>query len=252
MPKHRHGHPHVLPLHAQHGAHVASERSGAGRHGRFIPLIAVGLAVAVVIGIAAAVGTWGGHDSGSTGPAGAGAASGPSSSEDPDLRRCRASWRAMHDDLVTAEPPMGQWERHIRVMNRLVAGEITLAEASRFWNQTRVAAWQHYDAFATRDRGLRRSGAANGCGRRHDRASPSTALGACARAAAAEAATLDAARTTLDRWSHHIRAMDQLRAGTLDPAMAVQMWQSSWRQGVAEVRIYHERERRSSSLACQA
>jgi len=250
MPKHRHGHPHLLPLHGQHGAHVAPERPGAGRHGGVAPLLAVGLVVAVVIGIAAAVGTWGSHDSDSRQPVGASVASG-TSAEARDLRRCRASWGDMRRVLVAAEPSMHQWERHIRVMNRLVAGQITLDQASVFWSRTRVAARQRYDAFATQDRRLRRSGSADRCDGQRGGAS-SAALGACARAAAAEAATLDTARTTLARWSHHIRAMERLRAGTLDPAMALQMWQATWRHGAAEVRLYRERERRSSSLGCQA
>jgi len=255
VPKHRHGHAHVLPTHAEHGgAHLPAEGSGPDRAGRLLPLLAVGLAVALVIGVAAAVGTRGGGDSGAAKPDGGGAVSASlATSETRTLRQCRASWQALRHALVAAEPSMGQWERHVRVMNRLVAGEITLAQASRFWAQTRVAARQRYDAFAAQDRRMRRSGAGHGCAARTTQAADSTgpALTACRRAAAAEQATLATARTALARWRGHISAMEQLRSGTLSPTMAQQMWQTTWHRGAAELRAYHRREQQSSALSCR-
>jgi hypothetical protein len=137
-------------------------------------------------------------------------------------------------------------------MNRLVAGRITLTQASLFWAQTRVAARQRYDAFAAQDRRLRRSGAQQACPRATGQATEPAALTSCRRAAGAESATVNAARTALTRWNRHIAAMEQLRAGTLSPTMAQQMWQVTWHRGARELHVYSEREHRSAALRCPA
>ena len=52
--------------------------------------------------------------------------------------------------------------------------------------------------------------------------------------------------------NRHITAMERLRAGTLSPTMAAQMWQMTWRRGAAELHVYTRRERRSAALRCPA
>jgi hypothetical protein len=164
------------------------------------------------------------------------------------LPQCRAAWHAVQDVLDAAEPSMRQWEVHIAAMNKLVAGEITLAQASAFWEETRVGAQQRYDAFAASDR--RED---TGPCPVPDGSDPAAAtLRACARAVSAAEDTRRAARTTLSRWNRHITDMDRLRAGLLSPSIAQQMWLSTWRQGAAELRVYHQRERASTDLRCTA
>jgi hypothetical protein len=214
-------------------------------------LLVVGAAVLAAIGLTIALGLprggdrqagpTGGTPSPSASPAGTGAAT---------LARCTKAWRAVDHVLDAARPAMAQWSTHIDAMNQLVAGTITLAQANEFWAQTRTGAHRRYDEFAARYRSLERSGDADGCPAPGSSPAAPAGLAACEQAAAASAGTLRAARTTLTRWSHHIADMDRLRAGTLDPAMAQQMWLASWRQGEAEVRVYRTRARRSAAMRC--
>jgi hypothetical protein len=172
------------------------------------------------------------------------------------LAACAGTRQAISHVLDAVGPAMTQWSTHIDAMNQLVAGKITLAQANEFWAQTRMGAHHRFDTYTARDRRLRQSGALEECpppsaGSSAGSASGSSAgLTACEQAVQASARTLAAARTTLTRWGEHIRDMDRLRAGTLDPAMAQQMWLSMWRKGEAEVRAYRERDRLSSALHC--
>jgi hypothetical protein len=122
-------------------------------------------------------------------------------------------------------------------MNQLVVGALTLSQASAFWNQTRVAAYRHIGDFDTAERALRRKGI--------DCPMPdllgtaaSPELRACSQHVAAEADQLDAARTAIRTWSHHVKAMDMLRMGKLSPTKATQMWLSMWQRGKDEIDRY--------------
>jgi hypothetical protein len=49
---------------------------------------------------------------------------------------------------------------------------------------------------------------------------------------------LNTARAAIETWNHHVGDMERLRAGTLSPAKATQMWSSMWRRGYAEIQDY--------------
>jgi hypothetical protein len=67
-------------------------------------------------------------------------------------------------------------------------------------------------------------------------------LRGCARHVAAELRALDGARTAIATWNHHMRAMDQLRAGSLSPTAATTMWLSMWQRGVHELQGFRDAE----------
>ena len=166
------------------------------------------------------------------------------------LDGCRALSSLQQGVLDAARPAMRQWEVHIGAMNKLVAGKITLAQASAFWDSTRARAAQRVRAFQTAD-GLFQSSTGSLCP--EAAAPPGTAspeLRTCLEAVAAGDATVRAARVTMVTWRHHVRDMEHLRMGTLSPHMAQQMWQMTWKQGDAELRLYRSESAKARQLRC--
>ena len=171
--------------------------------------------------------------------------SGPTSSAAPvadpatptRLDRCTAASGALTPVLRDAKASLAQWSVHVGAMNQLVVGAITLPQATAFWNQTRVGAYRLISEFDTAERALKRHGL--DCpdpGIIGTRSTPK--LRSCSRHVAAQVDELDAARTAITTWSHHVRAMDMLRMGKLSPSKATSMWLSMWQRGTAEIDRY--------------
>jgi hypothetical protein len=241
VPKHRQGHAPLVSVHsgAVHGGAHLNPGPGKSRAGWLAPLVAF-LLLAVVVTVMIVLGALRSDETGTDSSSELSPTPQESrSAVDPAaLAQCRAAWHAVQDVLDAAETSMQQWEVHVTAMNQLVAGEITLARASAFWERTRVDARERYNAFAATDR-------------RQD-TGRCTVPGTCARAVSAAEDTRGAARTALHRWSHHITDMNRLRAGLLSPEVALEMWLANWRQGAAELSVYHQRERASADLRCTA
>lgn len=252
VPKHREGHAPLVSVHslAGHGgAHLPTEQPPR-RPDWLITVLTVGLTAVVAAVLLVLLPVTGSQDTSTDQSSDRSSArEETSSTTDPaSLAQCRTAWRAVQEVLEAAEPSMQQWEVHIAAMNKLVAGKITLAQATAFWEQTRVDARRRYDAFASSDRRLDPPR----CAPAEESDSGAETLTACAGAVAAAERTLHAARTSLARWSRHITDMNRMRNGTLSPTMAQRMWLSTWREGVAELRVYHQRERASAAQQCQA
>lgn len=254
MPKHREGHAQLVSVHfgaGQGGAHLPPEQP-ARRGGWLITVLVVGLTAVVAVTLLAILAMPRSpdptNDQSSQPPPDPQEQPSASAIELKSVAQCRTAWNAVQEVLEAAQPSMQQWEVHIVAMNKLVAGKITLAQASAFWEQTRVDARRRYDAFASSDR--RFDGRL--CAVAEDSRPGAETLTSCARAVAAADSTRDAARTTLARWSGHITAMNRMRNGTLSPTMAQHMWLSTWRAGAAELRVYHQRERASDAQECPA
>lgn len=190
-----------------------------------------------------------GADRAVTSPRSPGATNAPADDRQA-LDGCRALYSLQRGVLDAARPAMRQWEVHIGAMNQLVAGKISLAQASAFWNSTRTQAAQRVRSFQSADR-LFQSSTGSLCP--ESAAPPSTAspeLRTCIEAVAAGEATVQAARATMVTWSHHVRDMEHLRMGTLSPRLAQQMWQMTWRQGDAELRLYRSENAKARQLSC--
>ena len=137
-------------------------------------------------------------------------------------------------------------------MNQLVAGEITLAQATAFWEQTRIEAAEKITTFTAAD--LEYAASDPTC------ETPLTAddpgvdvdvLSACEDTIEARDEVLDSARVSIQTWHHHVIDMDLLRAGTLSPERALELWRRSWKQGVEELAAYRKQLGETALESCK-
>jgi hypothetical protein len=167
------------------------------------------------------------------------------------MKQCRSTWDAQAAPLATAADSIDQWQVHIDAMNQLVAGKITLAQATAFWEQTRIKAADKVNRFQTADDTY--IAGTHSCrkpeGTRVD--NPGVlALMACKRAIAQRNDALEAARVAIGTWHHHVMDMNMVRAGTLSPTRAVQLWNQNWRLGAAELDDYRTQLHQTGNLSC--
>lgn len=164
-------------------------------------------------------------------------------------RACTTAAAREAQDLRAAARSLSQWQVHVGAMNQLVAGRITLAQASTFWNRTRVGAQQRVSAFLATDRGV--AAATARC--REDLSGSGSAGAACARSVRLRGLVLAAARTAITTWQRHIDDMEMLRMGRMTGAQAARMWQRNWRKGQAQLATYQAAKRRAhGSTGCRA
>lgn len=152
------------------------------------------------------------------------------------MERCASAAEALRAPLDAAQPAMDQWEVHVEAMNQLVVGEITLQQASAFWNRTRVGAQRRVDRFTEAWTATRRRGV--DCPTSLFLAPANPALRPCVRQLEAQLLLLDRARTSIRMWEQHIQHMDMLRLGTMSPEDATAMWLEIWQQGDRELAAY--------------
>ena len=156
---------------------------------------------------------------------------------------CRLANLRQQAALGSAAAAMSSWDKHIEAMNLLVAGKISLAVATDFWESSRVGASQGLSDFRGADRtyALSSSGRCAPLEGPAAAAAPATAVVAvrqCSAALGLGDAALARARPALSTWEHHIHDMDALLAGRITPGQAVAMWQHSWRAGNAQLKAY--------------
>jgi hypothetical protein len=155
---------------------------------------------------------------------------------DTRATRCSEAAAALEAPLGAAGPALRQWDVHVDAMNKLVVGEITLQQATAFWNQTRLGAQRNVDRFRKAWTALERTGV--------DCPAPAllgpapAALRSCSRLVEAELGVARTAKTSIDTWDTHVHHMDMLRMGTLSPEKATEMWLAMWRRGVRDLDAY--------------
>ena len=175
-------------------------------------------------------------------PMGSASGGGSQAAVPSTLDRCTAAAERLATPLQQAETSLSQWSVHVGAMNQLVVGAITLPQATAFWNQTRVGANRRIADFDAADRGLKREGV--DCPTPSMLATRSSGeLRACSRHVAALTDEMDAARTAIHTWGHHVQAMEMLRTGKLSPTRATQMWLSMWQRGTDEIDAYRSAAR---------
>jgi hypothetical protein len=174
---------------------------------------------------------------------------------------CRQVHAAQTPVLRAAAASLAGWEVHVDAMNQLVAGDITLAQASDFWTRTRRQAAgllaRYDDAAAVY--GARITRCPTTSHDRHDghaaseeadqRETAAESAG-CRSAVVARNAVLRRARTALATWRAHVHHMEMLRDGTLSPTRALDLWQQSWRTGMAELGAYDTARRAAAGHRC--
>ena len=163
------------------------------------------------------------------------------------IAACRTEWAAQTVPLRSARRALAQWRVHVEAMNRLVAGEITLELASAFWARTRVGAARRVERFEAAAGALaatsalcRRAATDTGT------AAEERTLGSCVVGNRARSQVLAAAETSVGTWRHHIHDMELFRTGRLSAEQATQMWEESWRSGLAELEAYDAAARRAA------
>jgi hypothetical protein len=166
---------------------------------------------------------------------------GPSAAAQGRLERCVDAEQAVQAPLRAGRPALGQWEVHVGAMNKLVTGAITLQQATEFWDETRVGAQRHVEAFQDAWSSFRQHGV--DCVSPALMAPATPALRPCAQRVAADLDALEAARTSIRTWATHVRHMEMLRTGMMSPQDATSMWLTMWQRGQRELDAYHRSAR---------
>jgi hypothetical protein len=160
----------------------------------------------------------------------------PQQPADTRAARCSEAAAALEAPLGAARPALQQWDVHVDAMNQLVVGEITLQQATTFWNQTRVGAQRNVDRFQKAWSALERTGV--DCPAPGLLGPAPAAVSSCSRLVEAELGVARTARTSIDTWDTHVQHMDMLRMGVLSPEKATEMWLSMWRRGMRDLDAY--------------
>jgi hypothetical protein len=167
---------------------------------------------------------------------------------------CRLATLRLSAALAAANVSLAQFDKHIDAMNLLVAGKISLAVATQFWEETRVGATENSAAF-------RRAQAELAANRASCSALPAAAaeglpygqvdrLSQCVKYVGAATTAVVRADPAVDTWMHHIHDMEMLRAGDITPAQATAAWKRDWRTGEKQLRAFEAAHKQASSLRC--
>lgn len=167
------------------------------------------------------------------------------------IASCRQAWNAQGPALQAADRSLAQWQTHVQAMNALVAGRISLAQASKFWARTRIGAKRRAHLFERVYDPLRRDPPACTL----PAATPATGstaatLTACAQGVRIRNQTLTAAQTAIRTWRGHIQAMEMLRTGQLSPSTATRMWIKMWHRGQRQLDDYHSKASQAAAQHC--
>jgi hypothetical protein len=172
---------------------------------------------------------------------------GPTAEPGPSAEaQCQEALAAQAPPRRAAAAALSQWSVHVGAMNKLVAGQISLSQASAFWNRTRVGAKR---LLARYDAAVRTSANA-------DVTCPDESGGAdgahstCQMAVMAGRHELRTAATAIDTWRHHVVDMDMLRMGHLSATQASRMWLRNWQKGVAQLDRYREARKQAQAEHC--
>jgi hypothetical protein len=174
----------------------------------------------------------------------------PNSLAQTAMGDCRSRWQQQRLPLRAAQASIQQWRVHVRAMNQLVAGEISPAQATTFWNQTRKGAMHRIMQFEQAS--ARYSHSAPTCDASAMQATVGlpTSSRDCVRAALAGDQVLSAAEKAIGTWQHHVHHMEMLRTGQLSAAQASRMWQMSWQAGRRELVEYGHATNQALYLRC--
>lgn len=152
--------------------------------------------------------------------------------ENLELAACRDAASDANHAVDAADSSIDQWQLHIDAMNQLVAGEITLDGARKFWAKSKVKSKEKAHAFRVADQRYREGEKCTAPDTGRDQRT------ACAARVKAANQPLSEARTAVKQWEHHIHAMDLEADGKLTPAQVTKMWLASWKAGIRQVGEY--------------
>ena len=168
--------------------------------------------------------------------------------------KCRLANLRQQAPLSAADVSLAQFDKHIDAMNLLVAGKISLAVATTFWDETRVKAVENAAAFRNADKELAASG--TGCPAPDPAVANAAPYGqvvtlkSCVSAIAARDTALARARSAVTTWEHHVHDMEMLRMGHITPAQATAAWRKNWKTGEKQLQAYEAAAAKARKIQC--
>lgn len=168
--------------------------------------------------------------------------------------QCRLANLRQQAPLSAADVSLAQFDKHIDAMNLLVAGKISLAVATTFWDETRVKAVENAAAFRRADKELAASGTT--CPAPDPALADASPYGqvvtlkSCVSAITARDTALARARTAVTTWEHHVHDMEMLRMGHITPAQAAAAWKKSWKTGEKQLHAYDRAAAKATKIRC--
>jgi hypothetical protein len=147
------------------------------------------------------------------------------------IASCREAWQLQSAARAAAATSLGEWNAHIAIMNRLQAGQITLATAKAQWPATTRNAPANIAAFRKADAALAASKASCAEPPASATGGEADALRACAASEKVVDGILVKARVAIKPWEVHLSEQSHFKAGEVAPAVAEAKWREKWREG---------------------
>lgn len=144
----------------------------------------------------------------------------PTPATDP----CRSVLVAQGRVVTAAEAPIAQWRIHIGAMQKLAAGQITLKQATKFWDDTQHASHGAITSFEVVNATYVKT-----------KKSP-----VCIPELRSGEIVLALARRTIEQWHAHANDMDLLDKGELSASKALARWEEFYPRGQAQLAAYDE------------
>ena len=170
------------------------------------------------------------------------------------MASCRLASLRVAASMGAADVSLSQFDKHIDAMNLLVAGKISLAVATQFWDQTRVGAAQNAADYR-RTQGSTRDSRSQCQGLDPDVAAslpygPVSQLNQCVTYVGRASTALTRADTAVTTWQHHIHDMEMLRMGDITPAQATAMWRRNWHTGQRQLAAFEAAQTQARAVHC--
>lgn len=170
------------------------------------------------------------------------------------MASCRLASLRVAASMGAADVSLQQFDKHIDAMNLLVAGKISLAVATQFWDQTRVGATQNAADYR-RTQDSTRDSRSQCQGLDPDVAAtlpygPVDQLNQCVSYVGRASTALTKADAAVTTWQHHIHDMEMLRMGDITPAQATAMWRKNWHTGQRQLAAFEAAQKQARTVHC--
>jgi hypothetical protein len=150
---------------------------------------------------------------------------------------CRTQWGLYSTALSAADRSLSQWRQHLKIMNDLQAGRISLATAKAQWPYTTYKAGDNVIAFRSADAAV--AAYPDACSV-DDSATgrTATAIRTCAASMTTIGNALGRARIAIAPWERHIKDQTHFAMGMMTAPAAEAAWRVMWKQGLATLPPY--------------
>ena len=162
---------------------------------------------------------------------------------------CRTAWKLQAAARAEAYRSLTQWDRHLKIMNDLQAGKITLAQAKAAWPATTEKAAENIVAFRNSDRA--RAAVKDRCAVDAGASGPKAdAVRACAASMGTVDNVLAKARVAIAPWETHLKDQSHFKEGGMTPAAAEAAWRALWKRGLATLPPWGAVAQQGQQAAC--